>query len=99
MDDKEARKKNKSVEKANKHESDSLLAEKNDKQEEANDSVAVAKVKSSKNRKKYDCSVQHVLRALNSLTTPEEKLAAMCKKYADLFDENRKLQVLLKKLT
>lgn len=46
-----------------------------------------------KARKKDDCSVQYVLRALNSLTTSEEKLAAMCKKYADLFDENRKLQV------
>ena len=46
-----------------------------------------------KNRKKTDCNVQHVLKALNSLTTPEEKLAAMCQKYADLFDENRKLQV------
>lgn len=49
--------------------------------------------KVAKNRKKSDCNVHHVLRALNTLTTPEEKLAAMCQKYADLFDENRKLQV------
>ncbi|XP_065225008.1 gamma-taxilin [Planococcus citri] len=55
-------------------------------------SAAQSKSKSLKPRKKDDCNVQHVLRALNSLTTPEEKLAAMCKKYADLFDENRKLQ-------
>lgn len=51
------------------------------------------KNKGTKSRKKDDCNVQHVLRALNSLTTPEEKLAAMCKKYSDLFEENRKLQV------
>lgn len=46
-----------------------------------------------KARKKDDKSVDHVLRALNSLSTTEEKLAAMCKKYADIFDEHRKLQV------
>lgn len=57
-------------------------------------STTQPKSKSLKPRKKDDCNVQHVLRALNSLTTPEEKLAAMCKKYADLFDENRKLQVI-----
>lgn len=57
---------------------------------------ASAKNRSSreeKARKKDDKSVDHVLRALNSLNTTEEKLAAMCKKYADLFDEHRKLQV------
>lgn len=43
--------------------------------------------------KKEDKSVTHVLKALNSLNTTEEKLAALCKKYADMFDENRKLQV------
>ncbi|KAG8302272.1 hypothetical protein J6590_036161 [Homalodisca vitripennis] len=47
-------------------------------------------------RKKDDKSVDHVLRALNSLNTSEEKLAAMCKKYADIFDEHRKLQLLQK---
>lgn len=46
-----------------------------------------------KTRKKDDKSVEHVLRALNSLNTSEEKLAAMCKKYTDLLDEHRKLQV------
>jgi len=49
-----------------------------------------------KSRKKDDKSVDHVLRALNSLNTTEEKLAAMCKKYADIFDEHRKLQLLNK---
>nr|XP_018908655.1 PREDICTED: alpha-taxilin-like [Bemisia tabaci]XP_018908656.1 PREDICTED: alpha-taxilin-like [Bemisia tabaci] len=46
--------------------------------------------------KKEDKSVTHVLKALNSLNTTEEKLAALCKKYADMFDENRKLQLLVK---
>lgn len=30
-----------------------------------------------------------VLKALSALSTPEEKLAALCKKYTDLLDENR----------
>jgi len=34
-------------------------------------------------------AVDYVLRALSSLSTPEEKLAALCKKYTDLLDENR----------
>ncbi|KAM8889377.1 gamma-taxilin isoform 2-T3 [Synchiropus picturatus] len=34
--------------------------------------------------------------ALNSLTTPEEKLAALCKKYADLLEETRGMQKNLK---
>jgi hypothetical protein len=34
------------------------------------------------------------LKALNSLETTEEKLAAMCKKYTDIVDETRKLQVM-----
>ncbi|CAG2063137.1 unnamed protein product, partial [Timema podura] len=45
-----------------------------------------------KSRKKDDKSVEQVLRALNSLETTEEKLAAMCKKYTDIVDENRKMQ-------
>lgn len=59
----------------------------------------VARTRSSreeKMRKKDDKSVDHVLKALNSLNTTEEKLAAMCKKYADIFDENRKMQLALK---
>lgn len=35
---------------------------------------------------------EHVLRALNSLDTTEEKLAALCKKYTDLLDQHRGLQ-------
>ncbi|KAK7866043.1 hypothetical protein R5R35_008555 [Gryllus longicercus] len=48
--------------------------------------------KEDKNRK----SIDQVLKALNSLDSTEEKLAAMCKKYAEIIDENRKLQVSLK---
>ena len=33
-----------------------------------------------------------VLKALGSLESTEEKLAALCKKYADLLEENRLLQ-------
>lgn len=47
--------------------------------------------KSSKEaRKTDDKSVEHVLKALSSLQSPEEKLAAMCKKYTEIVDENRK---------
>ncbi|XP_067013351.2 alpha-taxilin isoform X2 [Anabrus simplex] len=52
--------------------------------------------KEEKARKKDDRNVEQVLKALNSLETTEEKLAAMCKKYADTVDENRKLQLSLK---
>lgn len=63
----------------------------------ANNSTEVpVKSKPEKLRKKDDKSVEHVLKALNSLDTTEEKLAAMCKKYADIFDENRKVQLLVK---
>uniref|UniRef100_A0AAQ4Q7B2 Taxilin gamma n=1 Tax=Gasterosteus aculeatus aculeatus TaxID=481459 RepID=A0AAQ4Q7B2_GASAC len=39
-----------------------------------------------------------LMHALNSLTTPEEKLAALCKKYADLLEESRCMQKRLKAL-
>ena len=39
---------------------------------------------------------EYILRALNSLNTPEEKLAALCKKYADLHEEHRVLQTSFK---
>ncbi|KAL1138675.1 hypothetical protein AAG570_008737, partial [Ranatra chinensis] len=47
-------------------------------------------------RKKDDKSVEHVLKALNSLQTTEEKLAAMCKKYTDILNEHRLLQTVAK---
>ena len=38
----------------------------------------------------------HILRALSSLQTTEEKLAALCKKYADLHEDHRVVQGTLK---
>ena len=35
---------------------------------------------------------EHILQALKSLETPEEKLAALCKRYTDLLDDHRMLQ-------
>jgi glucan phosphorylase len=57
------------------------------------DSAMKKTTKEEKIRKKDDKSVEQVLKALNSLETTEEKLAAMCKKYTDIVDKNRKLQV------
>ncbi|XP_033740024.1 alpha-taxilin-like isoform X6 [Pecten maximus] len=45
-----------------------------------------------KSKKKEDKTIDHILRALSSLHTTEEKLAALCKKYADLHEEHRVLQ-------
>ncbi|XP_045394980.1 gamma-taxilin isoform X2 [Lemur catta] len=39
-----------------------------------------------------------LMEALNSLSTPEEKLAALCKKYADLLEESRNVQKQIKTL-
>ncbi|KAK7912849.1 hypothetical protein WMY93_013060 [Mugilogobius chulae] len=39
-----------------------------------------------------------LMQALNILDTPEEKLAALCKKYADLLEESRSMQKRLKAL-
>ncbi|XP_045195733.2 alpha-taxilin-like isoform X3 [Mercenaria mercenaria] len=48
--------------------------------------------KTAKSKKKEDKSIEHILKALSSLQTTEEKLAALCKKYADLHEEHRVLQ-------
>uniref|UniRef100_A0A2R9B3K3 Taxilin gamma n=1 Tax=Pan paniscus TaxID=9597 RepID=A0A2R9B3K3_PANPA len=37
-----------------------------------------------------------LMQALNTLSTPEEKLAALCKKYADLLEESRSVQKQMK---
>ncbi|XP_059823993.1 gamma-taxilin-like isoform X1 [Hypanus sabinus] len=42
--------------------------------------------------------VMLLMQALNTLITPEEKLAALCKKYADLLEENRSVQKQIKLL-
>ena len=43
------------------------------------------------------CATEHILKALNSLQSSEEKLAALCKKYTELLDEHRVLQNKTKK--
>ncbi|KAK1891892.1 Alpha-taxilin [Dissostichus eleginoides] len=46
--------------------------------------------------KAFGKEVVLLMQALNSLATPEEKLAALCKKYADLLEESRCQQKRLK---
>ncbi|KAM8762047.1 gamma-taxilin isoform 1-T5 [Acanthopagrus schlegelii] len=48
--------------------------------------------------KTFGKEVVLLMQALNSLATPEEKLAALCKKYADLLEESRCMQKRLKAL-
>jgi len=54
------------------------------------------KEEKKRNKKKEDRSIEYILRALNSLETPNEKLAALCKKYADLHEEQRVLHTSFK---
>uniref|UniRef100_A0A1B6D608 Alpha-taxilin n=1 Tax=Clastoptera arizonana TaxID=38151 RepID=A0A1B6D608_9HEMI len=54
------------------------------------------RIREEKSRKKDDKSVEVFLKTLNSLNSTDEKLAAYCKKYTDLFDEHRKLQIVAK---
>ncbi|KAL8571656.1 hypothetical protein ACOMHN_046340 [Nucella lapillus] len=49
-----------------------------------------------KTKKKEDKSIENILPALSSLNSPEEKLAALCKKYADLHEEHRVVQTSFK---
>ncbi|KAL8599304.1 hypothetical protein ACOMHN_008019 [Nucella lapillus] len=46
--------------------------------------------------KKKEKSADYVLRTLNNLSSTEDKLTALCKKYTDLYEEQRAMQVLLK---
>ncbi|XP_052811894.1 alpha-taxilin-like isoform X3 [Mya arenaria] len=48
--------------------------------------------KTSKSKRKEDKGIEHILKALSSLQSTEEKLAALCKKYADLHEDHRILQ-------
>ncbi|XP_061591557.1 gamma-taxilin isoform X1 [Cololabis saira] len=48
--------------------------------------------------KAFGKEVTLLMQALNTLATPEEKLAALCKKYADLLEESRCMQKQLKAL-
>ncbi|KAK3932879.1 Alpha-taxilin [Frankliniella fusca] len=49
-------------------------------------------------RRKDERSVEQVMRALNSFESPQEKLEALVKKYAEVADENRKLQTQTKNM-
>ncbi|XP_066561981.1 gamma-taxilin isoform X2 [Amia ocellicauda] len=50
----------------------------------------------SKEKKGLGKEVLLLMQALNTLATPEEKLAALCKKYADLLEESRSMQKQMK---
>nr|XP_023656704.1 gamma-taxilin-like isoform X1 [Paramormyrops kingsleyae] len=52
----------------------------------------------SKDKKGLGKEVLLLMQALNTLSTPEEKLAALCKKYADLLEERRSMQKQMKGL-
>ncbi|KAK6170433.1 hypothetical protein SNE40_018831 [Patella caerulea] len=74
-----------------------LAVNENDKSAQKTDENQ--KVKSGsvlKSKRKEDKGIDHILRALSSLDTTEEKLAALCKKYADIHEEHRVLQVSFK---
>lgn len=49
--------------------------------------------KEEKLKKKDDKTIEQILKSLNSINSPDEKLVALCKKYTDILDENRKMQV------
>lgn len=50
----------------------------------------------AKAKRKDEKTVQQVLKSLDSLKSPQDKLSAMCKKYSDLLHENRQLQATVK---
>lgn len=54
--------------------------------------------KCKKEQKGFGKEVLLLMQALNTLASPEEKLAALCKKYADLLEESRSMQKQVKVL-
>lgn len=54
------------------------------------------RIRDDKPRKKDEKSVDHVLKALDSLGSTEEKLGTMCQKYAEMFNDHRMLQTAVK---
>ncbi|XP_060575992.1 alpha-taxilin-like isoform X8 [Ruditapes philippinarum] len=64
----------------------------NQNKQESQKSETASPTKTAKSKKKEDKSIEHILKALSSLQSTEEKLAALCKKYADLHEEHRVLQ-------
>lgn len=55
----------------------------------------VKKSREEKSRKKDEKSLEHVIKSLNNLSI-EDRFTAMCKKYSEMVDENRKLQAHVK---
>ncbi|KAM6977860.1 gamma-taxilin [Aplochiton taeniatus] len=53
---------------------------------------------SSRESKSFGKEVVLLMQALNTLSSPEEKLAALCKKYADLLEDSRSMQKQVKVL-
>ncbi|VDI37667.1 Hypothetical predicted protein [Mytilus galloprovincialis] len=72
-------------------------SEDKNKKKEDTDSKDRTKI-DKKSKKKEDKTIDHILRALNSLQTTEEKLAALCKKYADLHEEHRTVNSTVKQM-
>lgn len=62
------------------------------------DNGTTKKNRDDKGRKKDEKSLDLILKSLNNLQTPEEKFEAMCKKYAEIQEENRKLTTNAKQL-
>ncbi|KAK9966392.1 hypothetical protein ABG768_003504 [Culter alburnus] len=56
------------------------------------------KAEKTKDKKAFGKEVLLLMQALHTLATPEEKLAALCKKYADLLEESRSMQKQVKVL-
>ncbi|XP_017333194.2 gamma-taxilin isoform X1 [Ictalurus punctatus] len=52
----------------------------------------------NKEQNMFGKEVMLLMQALHTLATPEEKLAALCKKYADLLEESRSMQKQVKAL-
>lgn len=52
--------------------------------------------KSSKVKKREDKGIEHVMKSLQSIESTDEKLSALCKKYAELLEEHRTTQSSLK---
>lgn len=49
-------------------------------------------------RKKDDRGIEHMLKSLGPFGSIEEKMSAMCKKYSEAMEENRKNQLTLKQM-
>ncbi|KAG7201351.1 hypothetical protein KM043_004119 [Ampulex compressa] len=77
---------------------ESLEAEKKEEETKTGDHVKEKRrTKEEKSKKKDDKrTAEQILKGLNNVHSVEDKLEIMCKKYSELVDENRKLQLTLK---